>query len=57
MKNLISMLGDPGGSFSPGKLDYTITGADASQSHALAERDGSFSLFVWLEHSSYNAAI
>jgi hypothetical protein len=57
VKNLLSLLSDPGSSFSPGKLDYTITGADATLTHTLLQkRDGSFWLILWSEQSSYNPA-
>ena len=55
--NLISTLADPGSTFLPGKLDYTLTGAGSSLNHMLLQkRDGSFWLVVWLEQSSYNPA-
>ncbi|MDT7814443.1 MAG: hypothetical protein QOJ42_4359 [Acidobacteriaceae bacterium] len=58
VKNLISLLSDQGPVFSPGKLDYTITGADSTLNHTLLQKhDGSFWLVLWSEQSSYNPAI
>src|SRR6266851_4224447 len=58
VKNLLSLLSDKGAVFSPGKLNYTITGADSTLNHTLLQkRDGSFWLVLWLEQSSYNPAI
>ncbi|ADW71487.1 RICIN domain-containing protein [Granulicella tundricola] len=57
MKNLISLLSDPGTTFTPSKLTYVVSGADESLSHTLLQkRDGSFWLALWLEQSSYNPA-
>ena len=57
VKTLISTLADPGTSFTPAKLDYTLAGADTSLNHMLLQkRDGSFWLILWLEQSSYNPA-
>jgi hypothetical protein len=58
VKNLLSLLSDRGSVFSPGKLNYTITGADSTLNHTLLQkRDGSFWLVLWSEQSSYNPAI
>jgi hypothetical protein len=58
LKNLLSLLSDQGPVFSPGKLDYTITGADTTLSHTLLQkRDGSYWLILWSEQSSYDPAL
>ncbi len=55
LKNLTTILGDQGQTFSPGSLDYSVTGTDSSLQHTLLQkRDGSFWLALWLEQSSYN---
>src|SRR5260370_22876874 len=47
LTNLASLLSAPGSSFSPGKLDYTITAADSTLTHTLLQkRDGSFWLIL-----------
>jgi len=57
VKNLLSLLSDKGVAFSPGKLDYTISGGDSTLNHTLLQkRDGSFWLVLWSEQSSYNPA-
>jgi hypothetical protein len=57
VKNLLSLLSDKGAVFSPGMLNYTITGADSTLNHTLLQkRDGSFWLVLWSEQSSYNPA-
>ncbi len=55
LKNLTTLLGDQGQAFSPGSLNYSITGTDSTLQHTLLQkRDGSFWLALWLEQSSYN---
>ena len=55
VRNLISLLGDPGPAFTPGKLDYTIAGGDADVRHTLlAKRDGSFWLAIWQDKSVWD---
>ncbi len=55
VKNLISMLGDMGPDFSPGTLDYTLSGNTTLLNHTLLQkRDGTFYLALWLNVSSYN---
>jgi len=42
VKNLITLLKDPGAEFSPASLNFTITGGDANLKHSLLQkRDGS----------------
>ncbi len=53
--NLIQLLKDPGATFSPGKLDYKLTGALNSVHHTLLQkRDGRFYLILWQEISSFD---
>ena len=55
LKNLISLLQDPGDSFSPQLLDYTLSGNTSNVHHTLLQkRDGRFCLILWLEVSSYD---
>lgn len=55
VKHLIDLLADPGPAFTPGNLNYTISGLGANARHMLLQkRDGSFWLAVWLESLSYN---
>ena len=57
VKGLMGLLADPGNSFSPGKLDYSLLGGDSTINHTLLQkRDGSFWLAVWSEQSSYDPA-
>jgi hypothetical protein len=58
VRALLKLLADPGPTFAPGKLDYTISGGDSTVTHTLLQkRDGSFWLVLWSEQSSYNAPI
>ncbi len=55
VKNLIANLSDQGPSFTPGKLDYSLSGGDSTLKQVLFQkRDGSFWLVLWLEESSYD---
>jgi hypothetical protein len=57
LKNLITLLDDPGVAFTPGRLDYTLTGAlTSTHSVLLQKRDGTFYLVLWQEVSSYNTS-
>lgn len=48
IRSMISLLSDKGPGFTPGKLDYTLTGGDAAtRSLLLQKRDGTFWLAVW----------
>jgi len=56
LKNLIATLADPGNSFSPGSLHYSIGGNVNTLQHLLLQkRDGSYWLVMWLEQPSYDA--
>jgi hypothetical protein len=56
LKNLLSILGDSTtGSFTPTKLQYSITGGDSSLNHLLLEKhDGTFWLVLWIEKPSWD---
>jgi hypothetical protein len=54
-KNIIALLRDPGASFSPAKLDFTLTNTTtAVHSTLLQKRDGRFYLALWQELLSWN---
>jgi len=55
LKNLISLLKDPGPSFTPSSLDYSLSGATSNvRKTLLQKRDGRFYLILWLEKPCYN---
>lgn len=55
IKNMLSIVTDPGTSFTPGKLNYTFSGGDSTLNHTLLQKqDGTFILIAWLEQSSYD---
>ncbi|HEY0945866.1 MAG TPA: hypothetical protein VGD81_11390 [Opitutaceae bacterium] len=55
LKNMLSVLGDPGPSFAPGSLDYTLSGSTADVRTALfRKRNGDFYLCLWLGLPCYN---
>ena len=55
VKSLIRLLADPGSSFSPATLSYSIGGNVNNLQHLLLQkRDGTFELVLWLEVPSYN---
>jgi len=57
LSNLLNLLSDPGGSFTPGSLPYQILGGDSNVDHLLLEKsDGSFWLPLWLEEPSWDPA-
>ncbi len=48
IKNLISVLADPGAPFAAGQLNYTLGGSLANVDHVLLEkRNGTFELILW----------
>ncbi|HTJ27024.1 MAG TPA: hypothetical protein VMA36_12775 [Candidatus Limnocylindria bacterium] len=54
MKNLIAHLADPGASFSPTPLAYTLT-VPSSVHHTLLERrNGSYALVIWVEEPDWD---
>ena len=58
LKNLLSLLSDPGGSnFTPGSLPFSILGGDSNVNDLLLEKsDGSYWLAIWLEEPSWDPA-
>ena len=58
LKNLLSLLSDPGGSgFTPGSLPFSIVGGDSNVNHLLLQKsDGSYWLALWLEEPSWDPA-
>lgn len=57
ISNLLGLLEDPGTSFSPGNLTYTLTGAASDVHHLLLQkRNGNYYLVLWIEASGYNEA-
>ena len=55
IKSLVGLLSDPGATFTPGKLNYTLAGGDGTIREILMQkRDGSFWLAIWSEQSSYD---
>lgn len=57
LSNLLSLMSDPGGSFSPGTLTFALTGGDSNLQHLLFQKsDGSYDLVLWLEEPSYDPA-
>jgi len=57
LKALTGLLSDQGASFSPGELQYTLTGSTKNVHHLLMQkRDGSFYLALWVNLPVYNPA-
>lgn len=57
VKAFTGLLSDKGASFTPGKLQYTLTGSTANVHHLLMQkRDGSFYLALWVNLPVYNPA-
>ncbi len=55
LSNLLKLLTDQGGTFTPGSLPYSIAGADSNLDHLLLEKsDGSYWLVLWLEEPSWD---
>ncbi len=55
IKNLIALLSDQGPAFTPGRLDYALSGALASTHKTLLQkRDGRFCLVLWREVRSWD---
>ncbi|HYD85156.1 MAG TPA: hypothetical protein VEA63_13920, partial [Opitutus sp.] len=55
LKNLLSVLSDPGPSFAPGSLDYSMSGSTADVASALfRKRNGDYYLCLWLALPSYH---
>ncbi|QRK04948.1 hypothetical protein JQX13_32675 [Archangium violaceum] len=57
IKNLLNLLKEPGVNFTPGSLDYSLTGNIADvQSVLLQKSNGDFYLNAWVEKSSWDVA-
>ncbi len=57
ISNIISILNDPGGTFAPGSLVYSIAGAPGALHHTLLQkRNGVFYLALWLEQNWWEAS-
>jgi hypothetical protein len=55
LKNLFTLVANPGPAFAPGKLDYTIAGGNADTHHTLLQKsDGSFWLALWQDVDVYD---
>jgi putative Ig domain-containing protein/IPT/TIG domain-containing protein len=55
VKNLLNLLSDPGPSFTPAGLDYTLSGNLTNVHHLLLQkRDGTSYLLLWVELPSYD---
>jgi len=55
IKNLISLLNDPGSDFTPTPLDYTLTTASTNLKHTLLQkRNGAYWLALWQDVLSYD---
>ncbi len=55
LKNLIAVLSDKGTTFTPGRLNYTLSGSTSNVHQALFQkRDGKFYLALWLGVQEYN---
>lgn len=55
VRNLTSILSDPGPSFTPGSLDYQVQGNQAGLDQVLLQkRDGSYYLALWRSESVWN---
>jgi hypothetical protein len=53
--NVLRLTRDPGRSFTPGSLDYSIGGnTNRLRQTLLQKRDGTFQLALWVERSSYD---
>jgi hypothetical protein len=55
--NLLGLLEDPGRSFIPGALSFTLSGSTTNVHQLLLQkRNGTFYLVLWIEASGYNPA-
>ena len=58
LSNLLKLLSDQGGTFTPGSLPYSIAGADSNVDHLLLQKsDGTYWLILWLEEPSWDPVI
>jgi hypothetical protein len=57
VKNVISLLADPGAAFTPSTLDFTLTGGNPNVHQVLLQKhDGTFWLALWQDVSVFNKA-
>ena len=57
LKNIIALLEDPGSTFTPGRLSYSLSGAlPTTHQTLLQKRDGKFYLVLWQEVSVWNVS-
>jgi len=55
LKNMISLVSDPGPSFSPTPLAFSLTGGNSSVQHTLLQkRNGTYVLLLWQETLSWS---
>ena len=55
ISNEIAILNDPGVAFTPGSLNYTLSGGDFYLHHTLLQkRNGNYYLALWLEHNYWD---
>jgi hypothetical protein len=55
IKNLLALLADPGGAYTPGTLSYSLTGAPSTLRQSLFQkRDGRFYLVLWNDLAVYD---
>ncbi|HTL29977.1 MAG TPA: hypothetical protein VL282_12180 [Tepidisphaeraceae bacterium] len=57
MKNLVTLIEEPGATFTPSSLDYTLSGSTTDVDHLLLQKsDGRFYLLLWHEVQVYDGA-
>ena len=57
LSNMLQLLKDPGGNFTPGSLPLLISGGDSDLKHLLLQKsDGSYWLALWIEKPSWDPA-
>jgi Bacterial Ig-like domain (group 2) len=57
LKNMLTLLADPGSTYSPSTLSYTLTGATSTVRQSLFQkRDGRFYLVLWNDVPVYNTS-
>ena len=55
IKNLLSLLADPGSSYSPGSLNFSLSGTTGTIRQSLFQkRDGRFYLVLWNDVQTYD---
>ena len=52
LHNLTTLLGDTGGSFTPGSLNYTLNGSQGDNTLLMEKSDGSYWLSIWNESAA-----